>query len=269
MTPGSLGYRTDLEVLAMSGSRLDDRGDHIVVSTPTNPSYWWGNFILVDRVPGPDASQEWLDRFAEAFPTAGHVALGFDGTAGRAEDLAFFAGLGFRAEAQAVMTASRVRPPRRVNRDAVCRELRSERDWEQSVELRMRCQDRPADAGPGYLSAKALANRRMVRAGAAAWFGAFVEDRLVAQLGLVQVEEGLARFQSVETDPAFRRRGLAGTLVERAAAHGFERFGARRLVMVADPGYFAADLDRSLGFATVETQLQVERDSPLAIPAGS
>jgi hypothetical protein len=34
--------------------------------------------------------------------------------------------------------------------------------------------------------------------------------------------------------------------------------GAQTLVMVADPGYHAIDLYRSLGFAVTETQLQAE-----------
>ena len=71
------------------------------------------------------------------------------------------------------------------------------------------------------------------------------------------------RFQSVETDPEFRRQGLAGTLAHRASRFGFEELGARTLVMVADPEYFAIDLYRSLGFQATESQLQVQR-APVA-----
>ncbi len=91
------------------------------------------------------------------------------------------------------------------------------------------------------------------------WFGAFVDDRLVAQMGLVAAGPGLARFQAVETDPDHRRRGLAGSLVHHAGRYGFTEFGARTLVMVADPNYFAIDLYRAVGFAPTETQLQIER----------
>jgi hypothetical protein len=45
----SLGYRTDLAILALEGSRVTDRGDHLVIRTRGNPNYWWG----ID--PGGDA----------------------------------------------------------------------------------------------------------------------------------------------------------------------------------------------------------------------
>jgi ribosomal protein S18 acetylase RimI-like enzyme len=78
-------------------------------------------------------------------------------------------------------------------------------------------------------------------------------------MGLFSAGAGLARFQSVETDPEFRRRGLAGSLVHHASRYGFDELGARTLVMVADPDYFAVDLYRAVGFVAAETQLQLER----------
>jgi ribosomal protein S18 acetylase RimI-like enzyme len=62
----------------------------------------------------------------------------------------------------------------------------------------------------------------------------------------------------VETDPDHRRRGLAGSLVHSVSRYFFDTLGARTLVMVADPGYHAIDLHRSLGFAVTQTQLQAE-----------
>ncbi len=57
---------------------MEDRGDHIVIRSPHNPSHWWGNFLLLAQVPPPGLCQWWLDRFAAEFPGADHVALGFD-----------------------------------------------------------------------------------------------------------------------------------------------------------------------------------------------
>jgi len=86
-------------------------------------------------------------------------------------------------------------------------------------------------------------------------------------MGLFAAGPGLARFQSVETDPEHRRRGLAGTLVHHVSRHGFDHLGARTLVMVADPGYFAIDLYRAVGFDATESQLQVEHRTPTVAPA--
>jgi ribosomal protein S18 acetylase RimI-like enzyme len=258
----SLGYRTDLALLQLGGTQLEDRGDHIVVRSLHNPTHWWGNFLLLDRVPAPEESGPWLDRFAETFPAAAHVALGFDGTEGTTADLGWFAAHGFAAEAQTVMTATEVREPRRINHDAVYRPLHSDDDWAQSVELRIRCHDQqPPSAADyrGYVTAKAQTNRALVDAGHGGWFGAFIDGRLVSQMGLLSASPGLARFQSVETHPHYRRRGLGGSLVHHASRYGFDDLAARTLVMVADPDYFAIDLYRAVGFVAAEAQLQIER----------
>jgi hypothetical protein len=38
----SLGLRTELALRVLSGSLVEDRGDHLVVRTPDNPTFWWG-----------------------------------------------------------------------------------------------------------------------------------------------------------------------------------------------------------------------------------
>lgn len=98
----------------------------------------------------------------------------------------------------------------------------------------------------------------MVELGHGGWFGAFVDGRLVCQMGLFAGGPGLARYQSVETDPDHRRRGLAGTLVAEVGWYGFEVLCAQILVMVADPAYHAIDLYLSLGFEATQMQLQAE-----------
>ena len=258
----SLGYRTDLALLQLGGTEVADRGDHLVVRSVHNPAHWWGNFLLLDQVPAPESSQLWLDRFAAAFPAAEHVAIGFDGTDGTVEDLAWFAGRGFDTEAQTVMTATEVHEPAHANTDAAYRLLSSDADWAQSVELRVRCNDtkrEPPHVYRRFAAAKTQTNRELVDAGHGGWFGAFIGGRLVAQMGLFSASPGLARFQSVETDPDHRRRGLAASLLHHVSCYGLDELGASTLVIVADPTYFAIDLYRAVGFAATETQRQIER----------
>lgn len=257
----SLGYRTDIALLQLGGSRVEDRGDHIVVCSPHNPHHWWGNFLLLAEAPEPDVSQSWLDRFAAEFPEAEHVALGVDGTSGRASDLRWFTAHDFEVNESAVMTATAVHEPATGNSEAIYRRLHTDEDWVQSIDLRVRCNDRPLDpvVYRAYETVKARTNRLIVEHGHGAWSGAFLDDRLVSQMGLVVAGTGLARFQSVETDPDFRRRGLAGSLVHHVSRLGFDELAVQTLVMVADPDYFAIDLYRSVGFVATETQLQIER----------
>jgi ribosomal protein S18 acetylase RimI-like enzyme len=264
MEAASLGFQTDITLLRLGGSQVEDRGDHLVVRSPHNPQHWWGNFLLLAEVPDPDRSSWWLDRFAAAFPTADHVALGVDGKDGRAADLGWFAARGYDVVTSTVMTANQVHPPVKVNRDARYRRLRSDGDWLESINLHIRCEDRPLEPTgfEAFVTARTNTYRRLTEAGRGEWFGAFLDDRLVAQMGLVAAGPGLARFQAVETDPQYRRLGLAGSLVHHVGNYGLTELQARTLVMVADPDYFAINLYRTIGFADSETQLQIERPPP-------
>jgi ribosomal protein S18 acetylase RimI-like enzyme len=257
----SLGFQTDLALLRLGGSLIEDRGDHVVVRSHHNPRHWWGNFLLLESPPGHDETDRWLEAFAAEFPEAQHLALGFDGVEGSPDALRSFADRGLSVEGQAVMTATRVHEPPRPNRDAEYRALSTDTDWEQLVELRVAAMDEGLDASSyrEFAVAKVATIRNLVDGGHGAWFGAFGDGRLLSGMGLFRAGDGLARFQSVETRPDARGRGLAGTLVHHASRHGFAELGARTLVMVADPEYSAIRIYRSVGFAETETQLQAEK----------
>lgn len=264
----SLGYRTDLALLELGGSSVENHGDHVVVRSPHNPTFWWGNFLLVADDAAARDADFWLERFADAFPAARHVAIGFDGTRGQASDLAAYVDAGLTVEASAVMTARSVHPLPRPNTDATYRQLTSDDDWAQSVELRVACNEDGLEP-VGYREFaidRTATSRELSEAGHGAWFGAFLDDRLVSQMGLVTASPGLARFQSVETHPDVRGRGLAGTLVHHVSRYGFGDLGAQTLVMVADPEYVAIRVYRSVGFAVSENQLGVQRRPPEDTP---
>ena len=236
----SLGFRTDVALRVLEGAEVTDRGDCLVVRTPGHPDFWWGNFLLLARVPRPGEATGWLARFAAEFPAARHVAFGVD-TAEDAllpEDLAV---AGLAAERAAVLTATQQNPPARPNTEAEIRPLDSDADWRQSVELAIRCFD--GDEPAGFLERRAAARRRVTQAGRGAWFGAFTGGLLQAQLGLFDAGGGCARYQHVETDPRARRRGLAGTLLWAAGRYGREVLGTSTFVIVADP----ADVANKIG----------------------
>jgi GNAT superfamily N-acetyltransferase len=250
----SLGFRTDVTLRALEGAEVTDRGDHLVVRTPGNPDFWWGNFLLLRQVPGPAQAGAWLARFAAEFPAAQHVALGID-TTDHAPVPADLAAAGLAAEYATVLTTTRPNPPARPSTDAEIRPLDSDADWRQSVELALRC----SGDEPVYLERRTTARRRLTQTGAGAWFGAFTAGRLQAQLGLFDAGDGYARYQNVETDPRARRQGLAGSLVWAAARYGLEALGARTLVIVADPAGPAIGIYQACGFIPLQTQLSVER----------
>jgi len=254
----SLGFRTDLVLRVAEGAEITDRGDYLVVRTPDIPDFWWGNFLLLAAWPGTGTGGDWLARFAAEFPRAGHITLGVDSTEAGTVPGEFTAA-GLKPQHDTVLTCATVQPPPHPNTTAGIRQLESDDDWAQSVELSVRCfdQDNPGD----YLSRRATARRRLTRDGRGAWFGAFDGRRLLAQLGLFDAGDGYARYQHVETDPEARRRGLAGTLVAHAGRYGREVLRAGTFVIVADPADVAIRIYRACGFADRQSQFSFERPS--------
>jgi GNAT superfamily N-acetyltransferase len=58
----SLGYRTDIMLRLLEGSERTDRGDYVVIRSPANPAYWWGNFLLMAAPPAPGGAVSWRSR---------------------------------------------------------------------------------------------------------------------------------------------------------------------------------------------------------------
>lgn len=253
----SLGYRTDLALLRLGGSVVEDRGTHLVVRTPANPTFHWGNFLLLAAPPEPGSGDHWLDTFERELPASLHRAFGVDGTSGTTDDLAPFAGLGCEVDASSVMTATAVHEPPHPHPTATVRPLLSDADWAQQVELSVHAEEEHHTLE--FATRRAAAQRRMVEEGHGAWFGAFLDGTLAASLGIFTASTGLARFQTVKTREDARGQGLAGTLVHAASRHALDELGARTLVMVADPDYLAIRVYRSVGFADTETQLAASK----------
>ncbi|MFI6826865.1 GNAT family N-acetyltransferase [Kribbella sp. NPDC050241] len=253
----SLGYRTDLLLLELSGSEFQDAGEYVVIRTPANPTYWWGNFLLYRSIFAAGDVKSRLETYRAEFPAGKHVAFGIDSVDGEigAEDEV--AAAGFTVDRNVVMTASHVVAPRRPNDESTYRFITSDDDWEQVTQLGLATATMEVDDGyVEFTRRRDAAHRALVEAGHGKWFGAFDDDRLQSSLGLMFDGKGLARFQHVQTHPDARNRGIASTLVHHASTYGLTDGGARTLVMVADPEYLAIRLYRALGFQDTETQLQ-------------
>ncbi len=252
----SLGFRTDIALLEHDGSVVEDHGTHIVVRTPHNPTFYWGNFVLIGD-PGPgDWVSRWLAVSAAEFPDAQHAALGFDRPG--VVDTAALEAAGLTVERDVTMTTTSVNPPRHAATGVELRPLSGDDDWAQQVELSLAGETDP-HVTREFSSRRDQSYRDLTEAGHGCWFGAFVDGALAASLGIFRAGEGLARFQHVKTHPEHRRRGLAGSLVHLASRFALDELEAERLVMVADPDYVAIRVYRSVGFVDAEPQLQVTK----------
>ena len=243
----SMGFRTEIPLLESSGSLVEDHDTHVVVRTPTNPTYYWGNFLLLPRAPRTaDEVEHWLAEHHRAFPGAGHRTLGIDRTDGT--DLGPLRDAGMDVDVPVAMTATAVHPPPKPHTTAEVRQLAGDDDWDQTIDLTLAGEEDDPHLTRDFIARKAAASRSLVEGGHGHWWGAFEAGRLVAALGIFGAGAGLARFQQVKTHPDHRGRGLAGTLVHRASTDAFATLDARTLVMVADPDYLAIRVYRSVGF---------------------
>lgn len=257
----SLGFRTDLMLLELGGAVVIDRSTHMVVRTPTNPGFWWGNFLLLASPLREGEAEQWTQEFGEYFPEARHLALGVDGIEGEAGDAAELARLGVSVETNSVLTAEEMPAPGRPAPGVDVRPLSGDDDWAQAGRIRLACDHGdPTDAAHReFVQARQEEYRRLCEAGYGAWFGAFVDGRMAAGAGLFTDGNGLARFQNVETHPDFRRRGLATAVLRHAGHWGLTELRASTLVIVADPDHHAIGLYRELGFTEAERQVQLQR----------
>src|SRR5215510_3261688 len=104
MATVSMGYRTDLMLLGLQGSVIEQRAGYQVLRTPANPTFYWGNFLLLDGPPAPGTVSTWTSTFAREFPGAQHFAIGVYGTGGNAGDEAELAVAGLHSDRNTVLT---------------------------------------------------------------------------------------------------------------------------------------------------------------------
>ncbi len=267
VTFGSLLAATDVDVLPDTAI-VEDRGRYVVVRTPSNPGYHWGNFLLFRQPPVPGDRERWETAFVAEFGAERaywHCALcweppGDDGAA--VEEFIESGGYDADRAVALVATPDELVDHPRSNRHVTIHVLDPDGDaetWHDVVELQVAARE-PAHAEAPYreFAVQRMEDRReRFRAGDGAWLVARTPaGELAASCGLV-VTNGRCRFQAVDTFEPHRRQGIATRLVHDAGRLAIDRFDADHLVIGADANYHALPLYESLGFTVRERSLAV------------
>lgn len=260
----SLVWATDIDVLGPDHT-VSRRDGYWVVHSPSNPTYWWGNFLLFDAAPAAGDGERWEALFAEEFarrPEVKHRTLAWDrvdGQAGAAEDE--FVARGYELE----WTSGLVAKPEHLtehagaNREAAVRALDPDGDeglWEAVIEVQSATaleQQRNIEAEyhVAFLRSRQAELREVFRQGRGAWYVAMVDGSVAGSLGIV-VTDTRARYQTVDTVALYRRQGIARRLVIEAARDACAKHTVDHFVMAADPDYHAIGIYEGLGFERVE-----------------
>jgi GNAT superfamily N-acetyltransferase len=252
-----LDWVTDIAVLEHAGSTIQDRGDHLIVRTAHNPTFHWGNCVLVTDPDAVDDAQRWVQTFQGAFPSATWIAIGL---VRMPDNAAPWIAHDLKLEVNEVLVSSTVPRQTALPSGYAVRRMAGD-DWEQAVALAMAENERtgayePASHEPfarmSVQTERALSDREV-----AAFFGAFADGFLAAYLGIVRCGT-TARYQSVGTDAPHRRRGLASHLLGVAARWAADH-GCDRWVIVTESTNAAGRVYRSVGFEPDTASIQAYR----------
>lgn len=280
-----IGWRTEF-ILHRLDARIVEHDDAIAVCTDRNPTYYWGNFLLLPAAPDDAALGHWLARFqacvADGRPEVRHVAIGI-AAARDGRRLPAWQAAGFAVDDTAVLALRRdehLAAPRPVH--AARWQVRPI-DWagELAACIDLQCLDAGAYEPAGYRLFRQRQMARMAqlaRQGCAEWFGLWCDGpqgpTLAAGCGLMRDAArpgAIGRFQHVGTHPQWRRRGLCSALVRSVSAWGFAQWQLAQAVLCADPHDVAIGIYRALGYRQVDASWQLQRnapqDRPLPAPA--
>ncbi|OFZ79396.1 MAG: hypothetical protein A2603_14490 [Bdellovibrionales bacterium RIFOXYD1_FULL_55_31] len=251
----ALTRHTDLFFSEFSG-KIIDRGNYVVVQTPDNPSFHWGNYIIFSAPPGKGDYDKWCATYRAEFPyysTIRHMTFTWNEDDSCTPDFEPFLKAGFELDKTKVLATNRVVPPPKINQHIQVRPISTDSEWEAAIQLQILCR-KPEFDQTGYEAFKRRqfeTYRKMANANRGHWFGAFINDKLVGDLGIFH-DGTLGRYQNVGTHPDYRRQGICGTLVYETARIAFKDFNVQTLVMEADADYHAGAIYESVGFKVLE-----------------
>lgn len=275
----SLALRTDLFLAGISGEVVD-RGRYVVVRTPSNPDYRWGNLLIYPEPPDARAAEpagagSWLADHARELPGVTATLFAWDRPDGARGDVDGFLAQGFELDEGTILTAtaeSLVRPAR-ANDAIEVLPLSCDAHWEDAARA-LTAAFVPRRSGTvdelfAFVVKQLASFRAMQERRLGQWWGAFAGGELAGVLGLVRVGDTpetaeLGRFQLIGVDPRFGRRGVCSTLVHHVARRALEEEGLSALVIAADADYHAATVYESVGFRKTEHLVAVIKKPPQA-----
>jgi GNAT superfamily N-acetyltransferase len=255
----SIGLATDAMFAAWDGAVID-RGDYVVVSTPTNPTFFWGNHLVFPDAPRPSDIDAWTTIFERELPHAKHRAFMCDRIDGERFDYAPLRALGFIPDPTCTMRL-----------DSESRLAFGELDGEPSgpgaeivpldvppFDLLDACFTNGREGYRRFLQIQVERYAAMIASGWGRWFAIMENGSPIATCGIFPYETACWRFQLVAVHPEHRRRGHAASLVA-AVCREARRVRSAPIIIGSVPGSDAQRIYARLGFAPIEHTIAIVR----------
>jgi ribosomal protein S18 acetylase RimI-like enzyme len=249
--PSSLFLRSEF-IFWRKLSIIEDIGDALVISTPQNPYWRWGNLILLKNPPRMEDVVRWRElyetKIAPNQVNPNRIIL-WDGASADSYTTEEFRKDNLIFSPFDILTLNSLKQsPNHNNRIAIQEIGDNDEEWREVIESNIESFG-PTDAPDyrHYAERRMADHRLLISKGYGRWYTARFDGELVGSLGIF-AGDGLCRFQEVAVRPKFQRQGIASSLVYHAAAGTREEYPNSPQVIVADPDGGAINVYRQIGF---------------------
>lgn len=262
----NLGYQTDFIARKLDGEFIK-KDSYIVARMPRNPTFHWGNLLIFKNEPQEGDFDLWISAHMDEFGEhSGHVTFGWESQKVGCIDK--FVQNGFKLQSESVLVLKKLIQSRISRESLNIRKIDTDQDWEAVLELQIHVSggSSPSKEYVEFLTRGFETYRKLSEEGWGDWWGAFLDDTLVGDMGLYfddQFETG--RFQSVETHPDYRRAGICSELLHSVASDALGRHSNVKLVICAEHESNAEKVYFKLGFSSDQLQHGVCLPSPLKL----
>ncbi len=233
-------------------AEVSEKEQYWKVLSPHNPTYFWGNCLIMKQAPGPGDFDNWIGLYQSEFKDHKlFQAIAWD-QAARGE-IEPFLDSGFGYIDDRVLVLGKPIMPQNINEDLEIRHLQSDTDWNQFASVRELGQQ----FTERFVNSQAKAFRNLTDQGVARRYGAFEGGRLLGDIG-IYYDDQQVRFHNVATNLQHRRKGVCKTIMHRILVDLTEDFPDHEVVIVAEDESLAFQIYQSMGFEPREQTYQLQ-----------
>jgi len=247
----SLGMATEAMFAAFDGAVID-RGDYVVVSTPKNPTFFWGNHLIFPEAPRPSDLEPWTKIFERELPNCAHRAFMCDRTDGEGFDYEPLRAHGFIPDPSCIMRLDA--DPKGPSAEIVSLD-------KPPFDLLDACFTNGREGYRRFLAIQIDRYAAMIALGLGRWFAVMHEGSPIATCGIFSHPLPCWRFQLVAVHPDHRRRGHAASLVAAVCLRA-RRIRTAPIILGCVPETAAQRIYARLGFAPIEHTIAIVRPPP-------
>jgi ribosomal protein S18 acetylase RimI-like enzyme len=246
----SLFLRTEM-IFWRELSQIEDIGEAIIIRTPQNPTWNWGNLLVLASPPKLEEIPKWLRVIDEKLliePKTTYRMMTWQSGPAEESVVQQLKEEGLKSTLGQILTLRTLLPPRHSNPNVIVKEITGDDPlWKEVLAINIEA------FSPGFPNYEVFAtrnieeHRKMIAKGLGKWYVAMVGGEAAGTVGIYP-GEGVYRYQEVAVREKFRRQSVASTMVYEAARRALVERADHTQVMVADDEKDAIRVYKSLGF---------------------